>query len=74
MMKLETTTLPFIAYKPSVTESTAKVKRQYNKFPFARQPNYSPFVGDASRQNTDSHAQTINQLDQKDINGNFNYA
>lgn len=73
MMKLESTTLPSFAFTSSNRKSTDKVKRQY-QFPFARQTNYSPFVGDVSRQNTDTYAQTINQLDHKDKNGNFNYA
>lgn len=77
LAKSESTTLSSIASTLSSPESTAKVKRQY-QFPFARPPNYSPFVGDAAlgnaQRNADAHAQTINQVDQKDINGNYNYA
>lgn len=74
----ESTTLPSIASTTPSAKLTAKVKRQY-QYPYARPPNYSPFVGDAAldaarRQNTDQNAQTINQVDQKDINGNYNYA
>ncbi|XP_055309248.1 mucin-2-like isoform X2 [Sitodiplosis mosellana] len=74
MTKSEPTTLS--SFTSSSAKSIAKVKRQY-QFPFARPVNYSPFVGDAaldSSRYADAHAQTINQVDQKDINGNFNYA
>lgn len=78
LAKTESTSLSSIASTASSQKSSAKVKRQY-QFPFARPPNYSPFVGDAAldaarRQNADAHAETINQVDQKDINGNYNYA
>lgn len=56
----------------------SKVKRQYQVPPFARPPNYSPYVGDAAFNNgqryADATAQIINQIDQKDSNGNYNYA
>lgn len=74
--KSESTTLSSVSSTQSNLNSSAKVKRQY-QFPFARPPNYSPFVGDAAldaaRRNADSNAQTINQVDQKDLNGNYNY-
>lgn len=60
------------------TKSSAKIKRQY-QYPYSRPPNYSPFVGDAAASNSaqryaDARAETINQVDQKDFNGNYNYA
>lgn len=68
-----TSTLSSVSASPSSQKSSAKVKRQY-QYPFSRPPNYSPFVGDAAQRNIDSNAQTINQVDQKDLNGNYNYA
>lgn len=56
------------------TEASPKVKRQYL---YARPQQFSPYVGDAAsafRRQADRNAQTINQVDQKDINGNYNYA
>lgn len=54
------------------------MKRQY-QYPITRLPNYSPYVGDAAAANgarryADATAETINQVDQKDSNGNYNYA
>lgn len=76
MMKSESSTLSSTASTSLIPKLNAKVKRQ---FPFARPPNYSPFVGDAAldiarQRNADTHAQTINQVDQKGKNGEFNYA
>ncbi|XP_031625716.1 extensin-2-like [Contarinia nasturtii] len=71
----ESTTQSSITTKLSDRASSAKVKRQFS---FGRPPNYSPYVGDAAldvaRRNPDSYAQTINQVDQKDLNGDYNYA
>lgn len=72
--KSESSTLSTIA----PTKSAAKVKRQY-QYPFGRAPNYSPYVGNAAAANdarryADATAETINQVDQKDLNGNYNYA
>lgn len=71
----DSTTQSSITSKSSDRASAVKVKRQ---FPFVRPPNYSPYVGDAAldvaRRNADSNAQTINQVDQKDLNGDYNYA
>lgn len=51
------------------------MKRQYL---YARPQPFSPYVGDASRDSArryaDANAQIINQVDQKDANGNYNYA
>lgn len=73
----ENTTLASISSTSSNPKSSAKVKRQ--QFPYERPPNFSHYVGDAAldaarRRNADTHAQTINQVDQKDSNGNYNYA
>lgn len=71
------TPLP-VASSSSKLGLSGKVKRQYQLQPFARPPNYSPYVGDAAFNNgqryADATAQTINQIDQKDSNGNYNYA
>lgn len=69
----ESTTLSSVTTTLSNGKPPTKVKRQY-QLPFARPPNYSHYVGDAALRNADSHAQTINQVDQKDLNGNYNYA
>lgn len=75
--KTESTTSAPIASTTSKLGLTGKVKRQY-QVPFARPPNYSPYVGDAANNNgqryADANAQIINQIDQKDSNGNYNYA
>lgn len=54
-----------------------KVKRQND---FNRSPNYSPYVGDLyaqqyadQRRYADQNARTLYQVDQKDLNGNYNY-
>lgn len=77
LAKSESTTLMPIASTSSKLGLSGKVKRQY-QLPFARPPNYSPYVGDAAFNNgqryADARAQTINQIDQKDSNGNYNYA
>lgn len=76
--KSESTTLSSITSTPSNSKSSAKVKRQH-RFPYERPPNFSHYVGDAAaldsiRRNADANAQIINQVDQKDSNGNYNYA
>lgn len=72
-----TTPLPAVPTSSKLGLS-GKVKRQYQLPPYARPPNYSPYVGDAAFNNgqryADATAQTINQIDQKDSNGNYNYA
>lgn len=55
----------------SASTASPKIKRQ---FTLNRPPNYSPFVGDAAIRNADTNAQIISQVDQKDSNGNYNYA
>lgn len=76
-VKSESTTLMPTVSTSSKLALSGKVKRQYQP-PFARPPNYSPYVGDAAFNNgqryADANAQTINQIDQKDSNGNYNYA
>lgn len=73
----ESTTSSSITSTLSKPNASTKIKRQY-QLPFARPPNYSPYVGDAATYNArryaDAQAQTINQVDQKDSNGNYNYA
>lgn len=78
LAKSELTTPGSIGSTSSKLGLPSKVKRQYQIQPFARPPNYSPYVGDAAFNNgqryADATAQTINQIDQKDSNGNYNYA
>lgn len=72
LAKSETATLSSVT---SNSKSSSKVKRQHQ---YERPPYFSHYVGDAAldaaRRNADASAQTINQVDQKDSNGNYNYA
>lgn len=78
LVRSESTTPVPVVSSSSKIGLSSKVKRQYQLPPYARPPNYSPYVGDAAFNNgqryADATAQIVNQIDQKDSNGNYNYA